>query len=134
MKKQKIVSLLLAVSCVLGLTACGSKDNGSVALGVGVVCDVAAGNMLYSTVFPVLSALDNEPSGLGLNAKGLPSRPSHCGFRGFIHANIALGQFPAALGQLTYQHVSGGAGMMLNQKRNFRHFYAPSSMIAQSVY
>ena len=31
MKKQKIVSLLLAVSCVLGLTACGSKDNGSAA-------------------------------------------------------------------------------------------------------
>ena len=31
MKKQKIVALLLAVSCVLGLSACGSKDNSSAA-------------------------------------------------------------------------------------------------------
>ena len=42
MKKQKIVSLLLAVSCVLGLSACGSNDSSSAAAAASTATSTAA--------------------------------------------------------------------------------------------
>ena len=92
-----------------------------IAFGMGVVGDVAAGNVLYGSVLLILLSLCNELPGLGLNAHGLPCSALHGSFRCLIDTNVALGQFPDTVGPLTYQHIAGGACMMLDQKRNLCH-------------